>query len=290
MTDAARRLSPIVLLCLAATWLIWGSTYLAIRFTLHGFAPFFGMGTRFVVAGVVVMAWMRWRGSPWPTSLQWRNATIIGTLLLVSGMGATAYAEQTVPSGLIVTFVAVLPALISLFNMAMGVRPKPLEVAGIVVGFGGVLLLTRGAAFQASPVGLLAITIACTSWSLGSVLSQRRFPLAAGAMGYGSEMLMGGLLLLVVSRVAHEPASWPHDALAVGSWAYLVVAGSLLAFNAYMYLLGHASPAVASSYAFVNPVIALLLGIWLGHETVTGSEWVAAGVILAGVVLLLRGR
>lgn len=290
MTTDSRRLSPIILLCLAATWLIWGSTYLAIRFALQGFAPFFGMGTRFIVAGALVMGWMRWRRAPWPTARQWRNAVLIGGLLLVSGMGATAYAEQTVPSGLVVTFVAVLPALISLFNLALGIRPGRLEIAGMIVGFLGVLLLMRGAAFTASPVGLAAISIAALSWSLGSVLSQRRFPLAAGPMGYGSEMLVGGLMLLAVSVLFHESRHWPEEALAVGSWLYLVVAGSLLAFNAYMYLLGHASPALASSYAFVNPVIALLLGIWLGHETVTGREWLAAGVILAGVVLLLRGR
>jgi drug/metabolite transporter (DMT)-like permease len=290
MATPRSTLSPVVILCLAATWLIWGSTYLAIRFTLQGFPPFFGMGTRFVVAGIVVIAWMRARGAPWPAPRQWRNAGIIGTLLLVTGMGMTAYSEQTVPSGLIVTFVAVLPALISLFNLAGGIRPHRLEVVGMIVGFLGVLLLMRGAAFTASPAGLAAISVACTSWALGSVLSQRRFPLASGAMGYGSEMLVGGLLLLGVSSLLHEPMHWPSDGLVLGSWAYLVVAGSLLAFNAYMYLLGNASAAVASSYAFVNPVIGLLLGIWLGQETVTTQEWLAAGVILAGVVLLLRGR
>jgi drug/metabolite transporter (DMT)-like permease len=290
MAISRRQLSPLVLLCLAATWLIWGSTYLAIRFALLSFPPFLQMGTRFVIAGGVLLLWMRWRGALWPTPRQWRNALIVGSLLLVSGMGCTAYAEQTVPSGLIVTFVAVLPALISLFNLVAGIRPGRLEVAGITVGFMGVLMLTRGAAFTASPTGLAAISIAACSWALGSVLSQRACPLAAGAMGYGSEMLAGGLVLLLVSAVSGETFRWPPQPLALGAWLYLIVFGSLLAFNAYMYLLGAASAAVASSYAFVNPVIALLLGIGLGHETVTPSEWLAAGVILAGVLLLLRGR
>jgi drug/metabolite transporter (DMT)-like permease len=285
-----RRLSPIVLLCLVATWLIWGSTYLAIRFALRSFPPFFQMGSRFVIAGLLLLGWMRWRGAPWPDRRQWRNAVIVGSLLLVTGMGATAYAEQTVPSGLIVTFVAVMPALISLFNLVAGVRPGRLEVAGIAVGLVGVLLLTRGAAFSGSRIGLAAISLAACSWALGSVLSQRACPLAPGAMGYGSQMLAGGLLLLLVSAATGEHPQWPPQPLALGSWLYLIVFGSLLAFNAYMYLLGHASSAVASSYAFVNPVIALLLGIGPGRETVTGSEWLAAGVILAGVVLLLRGR
>lgn len=290
MTNQRASLAPVVVLCLAATWVIWGSTYLAIRFALRSFPPFFQMGSRFVVAGAVLLAWMRWRGADWPDRRQWRNALVVGFLLLVSGMGATAYAEQSVPSGLVVVFVAVLPALISLLNLAIGVRPGRMEAAGIAVGFLGVLLLTRGEAFRASPAGLAAISLAVCSWALGSVLSQRAFPLAPGAMGFASEMLAGGLVLLAVSVLAGERPQWPPDGLAAGSWLYLVVFGSLLAFNAYMYLLGHASSGVASSYAFVNPVIALLLGIGLGHESVTANEWLAAGVILTGVVLLLRGR
>ena len=285
-----RPLSPLVLLCLAATWLIWGSTYLAIRFALRSFPPFQQMGSRFLVAGFLLLLWTRARGASWPTMRQWRNAVVVGSLLLVTGMGATAYAEQTVPSGLVVVFVAVMPALMSLFNLAAGVRPRTLEMAGMAVGFVGVLLLMRGAAFSASPVGLAAISLATCSWALGSVLSQRACPLAPGAMGFASEMLAGGVILLLLSALAGEPVHWPPQSLAAGAWLYLVVFGSLLAFNAYMYLLGHASPAVASSYAFVNPVIALLLGIGLGNESVTSSEWLAAAVILAGVVLLLRGR
>lgn len=290
MPHLRQALSPLVLLCLAATWLIWGSTYLAIRFALDGFPPFFQMGSRFVIAGAALVAWMRWRGAPWPTLRQWRNAVVVGSLLLVIGGGGTAYAEQTVPSGLIVVFVAVMPALITLLNRLAGIRPGRLEMAGMAIGFTGVLLLIRGEAFTSSPVGLAAISLSTCSWALGSVLSQRSCPLAPGAMGYGSQMLVGGVLLLLLSAATGEHPRWPPTSLALASWLYLIVFGSLIAFNAYMYLLGHASPAVASSYAFVNPVIALLLGIGFGHEAVTGGEWLAAGVILTGVVLLLSGR
>jgi drug/metabolite transporter (DMT)-like permease len=279
-----------VLLCLAATWVIWGSTYLAIRFALRGLPPFFQMGSRFVVAGGLVLAWMRWRGAPWPTWRQWRHAAIVGSLLLVTGMGGTAVAEQTLPSGLVVAFVAVIPALVSLFNLFAGVRPGRLELAGMAVGFIGVLLLTRGAAFHASPTGLAAISLAVCSWALGSVLSQRSYPLAPGAMGYGSEMLVGGIFLLLISLAVGEHPQWPLEPLVWGSWLYLVICGSLLAFNAYMYLLDHSSAAMASSYAFINPLIGMLLGTTLGGEIVSGDEWMAAGVILAGVVLLLSGR
>lgn len=283
----ASRLSPLVLACLAATWLVWGSTYLAIKVALLSFPPFFGMGSRFVVAGALLMAWMRWRGAPMPSPQQWRHAVLVGTLMLAGGMGGTAHAELTVGSGLVVAFIAVVPMMIALVNLAFGVRPGRMEVAGIAVGLAGVLLLTQGAGFQASPAGLVAITIACVTWSVGSVLSQRRWPLAPGAMGFASEMLCGGAVMLVLSRLAGESPSMPPRADALAAWAYLVVFGSLIAFNAYMVLLSKASPGLASSYTFVNPVIAMLLGVALAGEHVTPFEWAAVSVVLAGVVLLM---
>jgi drug/metabolite transporter (DMT)-like permease len=284
------RLSPFLIACLAATWLIWGSTYLAIKFALLSFPPFYQMGTRFLIAGAILFAWQWARGRPLPTPREWRSAAIIGTLLLVSGMGFTAYAEQTVASGLVVAYIAIIPLIVTAMNLPFGFRPTPVELLGMIVGFAGVLMLIRGAAFTASPAGLAAITVACASWSLGSVLSQRKFRLAPGAMGFASEMLCGSVLLLALSALLGERPAWPPESLAAGSWAYLVVFGSLLAFNAYMMLLGNVSAALASSYTFVNPVIALALGIWLGGEIVTPFEWLAAGVITVGVVLVVLGR
>jgi drug/metabolite transporter (DMT)-like permease len=283
-------LSPLLLACLAATWLIWGSTYLAIKFALVSFPPFYQMGSRFLVAGLVLLVWLKLRGRALPTLLQWRNAAIIGTLLLVSGMGFTAYAEQTVASGLIVAYIAIIPIIVTAMSLPFGVKPTRLELVGMLVGLGGVLMLIQGEAFTASPTGFVAITIACISWSLGSVLSQRRFPLAPGAVGFASEMLCGSVVLLLVSVAVGESPQWPPQPLAAWSWVYLIVFGSLLAFNAYMVLLSRVSAALASSYTFVNPVIALVLGIWLGGEAVTGFEWAAAAVITAGVVLLVVGR
>jgi drug/metabolite transporter (DMT)-like permease len=188
----APPLSGLLILCLAATWLIWGSTYLAIKYALLSFPPFFQMGTRFLFAGVVLMAWMRWRGAPWPDRGQWRNALLVGTLMLGGGMGGTAYAELTIGSGLVVAFIAVVPLMIAAFNLLWGVKPGRLELTGIAIGLVGVCMLTQGAGFQASPVGLAAMTVACLAWSLGSVLSQRRLSLAPGATGFASEMLCGG--------------------------------------------------------------------------------------------------
>ena len=284
------QLSPLLLACLAATWFIWGSTYLAIKFALVSFPPFYQMGSRFLVAGLLLIAWLKVRGRALPTLVEWRNAAIIGTLLLVSGMGFTAYSEQTVASGLIVAYIAIIPIIVTAMNLPFGIRPSRLELVGMLVGVVGVVMLVRGEAFTASPVGLAAITIACLSWSLGSVLSQRRFPLAPGAMGFASEMLVGSVLLLLLAFAIGERPGWPPEPRAAWSWVYLVVFGSLLAFNAYMVLLSRVSAALASSYTFVNPVIALALGIWLGGETVTAFEWAAAAVITAGVVLLVLGR
>jgi len=284
------RLSPLLLACLAATWLIWGSTYLAIKFALVSFPPFYQMGSRFLVAGLLLMAWLKWRGRALPTLVEWRNAAIIGTLLLVGGMGSTAYSERTVASGLIVAYIAIVPIIVTAMSLPFGIKPSRVELVGMLVGVAGVLMLVRGQAFTASPIGLAAITTACFSWSLGSVLSQQRFPVARGAMGFASEMLCGSVVLLLVAAAVGERPEWPPQPLAAWSWVYLIVFGSLLAFNAYMVLLGRVSAALASSYTFVNPVIALALGIWLGGETVTSFEWAAAGVITVGVVLLVLGR
>ena len=248
------------------------------------------MGTRFLIAGVGLLLFMRWRGAAWPTQVQWRNAVVIGGLMLGGGMGGTAYAEQTISSGLIVPFIAVTPALIALFNMAFKIRPTRIEIAGISIGMAGVLMLTQGAAFNAAPQGLWAIITATLCWSLGSVLSQQRFPLASGAVGFASEMLCGGVILMLMSWLRHEHPTLPPDPQALWSWLYLIVFGSLLAFNAYMVLLARTSAALASSYSFVNPVFAMLLGIALNNEVVTSFEWLAALVILLGVILMLLGR
>lgn len=284
-------LSPLVIACLAATWLVWGSTYLAIKFALVSFPPFLQMGSRFLVAGVALAAWMRWvRGAPWPDARQWRHALVVGALMLGGGMGGTAVAEQTIGSGLVVAFIAITPLLMVLWNLFWKLRPGWGELTGIGIGLLGVLLLVRGQGFQASPAGLAAIFIATVTWSLGSVLSQRSLPLATGAMGFASEMLCGGLVLMVLAVVNGESLQWPPTPLAAWSWAYLVVFGSLVAFNAYMVLLARTPAGLASSYTFVNPVIAMLLGVTLGGETITRPEWGAAGVILLGVVLLIATR
>jgi drug/metabolite transporter (DMT)-like permease len=293
---APTRLPTLILACLAATWLIWGSTYLAIQWALVSFPPFFQMGTRFVAAGLLLGAWAKWRGATWPTRGQWFSATVLGALMLGGGYGATAWAEVTVSSGLVVAFIAVVPALVALMQWPYGVRPGTTEAAGIALGLLGVALLTLGQGFSASLPGLLAIGTACITWSLGTVWAKHGLPggrqlsLAPGAAGYASQMLVGGLMLLAGAFVTGESPTLPPDARSLACWLYLVVAGSLVGFSAYMVLLQRTSAALASSYTFVNPVIGLVIGVAVGGEHITGMEWAAAGVISAGVVLLLLGR
>jgi drug/metabolite transporter (DMT)-like permease len=289
-TARTSALSPLIIACLAATWFIWGSTYLGIKFALLSFPPFFQMGTRFVVAGLLLLAWARWRGQAMPTFMQWRNALIVGALMLGCSMGGAAYAEQTVASGLVVAFAAITPAVITIASLPFGIRPSRLEVFGIAIGMIGVFVLIRGTGFASSPAGLMAMTIATLGWSSGSVLSQNVFRLAQGSAGFASQMFCGGLVLLVASLLARESFHWPPQPLAAAAWVYLVMFGSIIAFSAYMTLLSSTSTTLASSYCFVNPVIGMLLGVWLGGESATVREWIAVAVIVAGVTVVVVSR
>jgi drug/metabolite transporter (DMT)-like permease len=286
--------APLLLPALMACYLVWGSTYFAIRLALASFPPFFQMGTRFLAAGALLMAWVLWpsrgRRAVLPTSREWRNALVVGGLMLGGGMGLTASAEQHVGSGLVAAFIAVVPMLVCGWGLLFGQRPHRLEFAGMAVGVAGVLALVRGASFSASPAGFACLAGATLAWSLGSVLSTTRLRLAPGASGFASEMLCGGAVLMTFSLALGEQFSLPPQPLALAAWTYLVVFGSLIGFSAYLYLLANASPALATSYAFVNPVIALALGVSLAGETLSGGEWIACGVILAGVLLIFRGK
>ncbi len=230
------------------------------------------------------------RGASPPSARQWLNALIVGSLLLGGGMGGTAYAEQTIASGLVVAFIAVVPLLLVVINLAFGTYPRRGELFAVTIGFAGVIMLTRGTGMRTSPAGLIAISIACSCWSLGSVLSQRNLTLAPGATGFASELLCGGAALFVMSALNGESWQLTTQGIAWISWLYLTTFGSLIAFNAYMVLLARTTTSVASSYTLVNPVVALFLGVTLGHERVSAWEWSAAGIVMCGVVLLFVSR
>jgi drug/metabolite transporter (DMT)-like permease len=285
-----RTLPKLSLLALLTTYFVWGSTYLGIQIALASFPPFFLMGSRFCVAGVLLFAILKWRGARNPTMREWRDALIVGTLLLGGGMGLTALGEETVSSGLTAVFIACAPLMLALFAGLYGEWPSGREWLGIIVGFSGVALLASGGSFFAHPGGVLAVLGAVASWTFGSVLAQKKMTLAPGAMGFASEMLMGGLALFVIAALRGEHFIIHPTAPAMIAWVYLVLAGSLAAFSAYMYLLTRVSNALASSYAYVNPVIAVILGSCFASESISGREALAMLIILGSVVLLTIGK
>lgn len=295
-TDSIR--SPLILASLLTVWIVWSSTYLAIKWALLSFPPFWQMGTRFIVAGTALAAFMHLRRARWPTRDEWVSAWVLGALMIGGGYGLTALAEVHVSSGLVVAFIAIGPTLQAALEWPYGVRPSPREAAGMALGLVGVLGLAAGHGFSTSPAGLLAVLASSLTWKLGSVwsvhglprlLGRRSLALAPGPMGYASQMLAGGVLLMGVAAVLGEQPEWPPQALAVASWVYLVVAGTLLAFSAFMLLLQRTPTAVSSSYAYVNPVLGMLLGVTLGGETLQPGEWLAGALVTASVVLMLSG-
>ena len=285
-----------VVACLAATWFVWGSMYLAIKWALVSFPPFFQMGSQFLAAGVLLAVVARVRGAAWPSRREWLSGAVLGCLLLGIGYGFTAIAETSISSGLVVAFNAVVPTLLVLAEWPYGVRPAPRQLAGVAIGLGGVVMLTQGQGFSASLTGLLAISCACIAWVLGSVWAVHGLPggaklsTAPGSMGHASQMLIGGVLLLILSWAVGEVPGWPPQPLALASWIYLAFAGSLISYTAYMILLERTTPSLAASYTYVNPIVALILGITLGNEIVTSFEWLAVSIVLVGVVLLLWRR
>ena len=283
-----------VVVALLTVYVVWGSTYFAIRLTLASFPPFLQGGLRFVIAGALLFAFLAARGRPMPSARQWRDGAVVGTLLLAGGNGGVVFAEQYVPSSVAAIFVGAGPLAAALWSGLFGYWPQRIQWAGILIGFGGILLLAGGAQLSSHPIGLVALMIAVTCWTLGSVLAQRKLTLAPGAMGFATEMLAGGAIMLALGLILGEGprlvASWPPTPAAGAAFVYLVFAGSLAAFSAYMYLLSQVSSSIAISYAYVNPMIAVLLGVAFGNEVLTLKEGIATAVIVGSVILLTRER
>ena len=281
---------------MGAVYVIWGSTYLAIRIGIETLPPFLMAGTRFVIAGAALYAWTRWRGVLKPERLHWRSATIIGGLLLLGGNGGVCWAEQRVPSGLTALMVGTTPLWMLLLDWLWhgAARPSLRTVFGLACGFAGVGLLVTPGQFaggsHVDPVGAAVLMFATVTWAAGSLYSRRaalpRAPLLATAM----EMLCGGALLLMASAVTGE---WTRlgqahvslrSAIALG---YLIAFGALVAFTAYVWLLRVTTTARVSTYAYVNPLVAVFLGWALAGEPITLRTILAAGAIIIAVVIII---
>ena len=279
-----------VALALAAVYLIWGSTYLAIRFALEGgFPPFLLGGIRFLIAGGMMYGFLRWRGMSAPTRPQWRNAAMMGVFLLVLGNGMVNLAEKSVSSGMAAVSVASAPLWMGVFAAMRGQKPTRMEWVGLGIGFVGVLWLNAGGSLAATPLGLVALLVASIAWSFGSIWSRGR-DLPSPFMASAAQMLCGGVAMCIVGAVSGERFHSTPDAHAIGAFCYLIVFGSIVGFSAYIWLLHHVRPALAGSYAYVNPAIAVALGAWLAGERFGTHELVAMGVILLGVVAITFAR
>jgi drug/metabolite transporter (DMT)-like permease len=285
-----------VLVAFAAVYVIWGSTYLAIRVAIETLPPLLMAGTRFVLAGSLLYAWMRLRGAAPPQRAHWRSAAVVGGFLLLGGNGGVVWAEQRVPSGLTALLVATVPLWMALLGWWLGHerRPNRRVTAGLFLGLLGVGLLVAargvGDPTGVDPVGAVVLVGAALSWAYGSLWSRHaelpRSPFLATAM----EMIAGGALLLLASGVRGEWSGFDPRAVSVRSFvavAYLLVFGSLLGFTAYIYLLRATTPTRVATYAFVNPAVAVVLGWLVAGEALTHRTAGAAAVILTGVVLLV---
>lgn len=283
----------------AAIYVIWGSTYFAIRVAIETIPPFLMAGLRFLLAGAVLYAWCRCRGAPAPSLRHWLSATIIGGLLLLGGNGGVVWSEQFVPSGIAALIVATVPLWLVLLNWLgpAGQRPGIAEVAGVALGFTGMILLVQmGGGEAGAPLhrlGAIVLLVATLSWSVGSLYS-RRAPLPSSPLvATGMEMLAGGALLTLAGTIAGEWPRFAPGAMSVRSLTavvYLIVFGSLVAFTAYMWLLRVTTPARVATYAYVNPIVALLLGWGFAGEPLTARTLLASAVILLGVVVTITYR
>jgi drug/metabolite transporter (DMT)-like permease len=283
----AKRLP--ILASFFALYVIWGSTYFAIRVGVADWPPLMMAGIRFMLAGGLLYAWLKFRGQENPGWREIAGAALLGLLMPAIGNGLVTMAETDVSSGIAALMVATVPLFTTLFARVMGQKSHVREWLALALGFIGIVALNAGANLSASPRGAILLLLACAGWALGSAIG-KRIPQPKGAMSSALMMLTGGAELLLGSLCMGERLHAMPGAAGWMALLYLVVFGSIIAYTAYLYLLNNVSPAAATSYAYVNPVIAVLLGVALLGEKIEGQEWCGMAIILSAVVLLAWRR
>jgi drug/metabolite transporter (DMT)-like permease len=283
------------LLAFAIIYLVWGSTFLAIRVGVREVPPFLLAGMRFLAAGIILYAWMRARRTVSPSRREWASASLLAVLIFVLDYGLVFWAEQRVPSGITAVMMATIPVFMTLAEILI-LRTQRLTLRlgfALLVGLGGVaVLVSRSAGFAEGPIdtsGAIALVVAAISWSLASALT-RKLPLPESkVMSSGAQMLAGGVLLTLTALTLGEFRSFHVNAVSSGAWlalVYLIVAGSIVAFTAYVWLIHHESPTKVGTYAYVNPVVAVLLGYFLGGEGLGARTVVGTALVLVSVVVI----
>jgi drug/metabolite transporter (DMT)-like permease len=284
-----------VLLAFAIIYFVWGSTFLAIRVGVREVPPFLLAGMRFLVAGIVLYGWMRARGTPSPTAREWSAATFLAILIFVFDYGLLFWAERRVPSGIAAVMMATIPVFMAIAEIVF-LRTQRLTLRlglALLVGLAGVAVLVgHTMSLGEAPVdtaGACALIVASVSWSVAASLT-RKLPLpAAKAMSSGAQMLAGGVLLTLTAALLGEFRGFHVRAVSLGAWlalVYLIVAGSIVAFTAYVWLIHHESPTKVGTYAYVNPVVAVLVGYFLGGEAIGPRTIVGTVLVLVGVVVI----
>jgi drug/metabolite transporter (DMT)-like permease len=295
MESALRPASWKIVLAFAIIYFVWGSTFLAIRVGVQEVPPFLLAALRFSVAGLALYGWMRLRGTPSPNRRQWAGASLLGALIFLVDYGCLFWAEQRVPSGIAAVVLATIPVFITLLEIAF-LRTQRLTARlglALLVGSGGVaVLLNHSFSLGEIPIdrrGAFALLVAAFSWSIATILT-RRFDLPASKpMSAAAQMLCGGAQLFVLAGVSGEFSGFHLQAVSLKAWLallYLIVAGSIIGFTAYIWLLHHESPTKVGTYAYVNPVVAVAFGYFFGNESVGPRTFVGTLLILLSVITI----
>ena len=286
-------------IALLALYIVWGSTYLAIRFAVESIPPFFHAGIRFLVSGLILLVWQRAAGLSLPTRKQWISLAVIGNLLLLGGNGLVAWAEQTIPSGIAALMIGSIPMFLVITEAFRpgGVKPNRWTFLGLLIGFIGIFILIGPAELtggsRLNPMGIGALLLACVFWSLGSVYSKHADLPKSSLMSTGGQMLMGSIGLFIVSLISGELTHWDPSGVTTKSLmglVYLIFIGSLVGFVSYGWLLQNAPISLVATYAYVNPIVAVLLGNWLADEPLEPRIWLAAAIIVGSVMFINRSR
>jgi drug/metabolite transporter (DMT)-like permease len=274
-----------------ALYVIWGSTYLAIRIAIRddGFPPLYMAALRQLAAGAVLYAIMRLRGAPAPTRAEWRGGFIVGTLLIAGGNGGISLGERSVNSSIAAIVVASMPLWIAVIGLRYGSKPTRRELVGLLVGFTGVVVLNAGSSISGDPIAFAAVIASPILWAWGSILTTR-VALPRGPMASAVEMLCGGAVLVVLGAIFGEHFTGAPSVEPILALVYLTVLGSLVAFSAYGFLLRTVRPAVAASYAYVNPIVAIVLGVLFDNEVISARALVATALTLGGVAIIASRR